>query len=899
MPTRHALLTALLISSLANLFACGAPVPKTDAGTGGGGGGTGGQCLDDTDCPDPQLFFCNTTTSKCEPSCRTKDDCSATRRGQYALPFCAGALGCQCDEGKCVGTLCSADSDCGSQVCRRGACVEGPVASSVASCRVSPDFVVLKSGAKAKFWASAWDASKAPVVVQAGATFSAPAGSPLTGSGAGQGIEFTASTPTTGTAAVVAVEAAFGTIKCQAKAIVLPDAPASGQVAVVVTDELSGRPVANADLVLSLTDGSVVQQGGNPSVKTDARGYGTLALTGAPTQFSVTAFATDYSYVTIANYSGTARTLSIVTRRNQVDKYGGYAGTFKNVPLSTANVHAGIAGMSLAGSITNLSLSQLLGPSVPTDIVLGTIKQNAVPVPAGVYLGFGNQTFKDKVAAQGLAGTCLGSDGAPDEVRIAAGTCGTRAAWGLAGDVPLSDLPLDVLTGGLGNINIGQLLGRILPIFKKFNSSVVRDVQFTLQSPKVSADGGSDISDQTFFTKVDQDFAAPAAGGASTQVPLAFNFATKLPDLPKYRGTYVDLAAVIGGANAPGLGVVPLGIGIGVNTDANAQIDKLMTYPAAGLIGVRMAPNHNGLEGSQYGLLVAAISSKAIADASSGLGASAIYARVPANKLVFDPSGSTPIDVSNLSFPPFPDGARFNFTDTAAPGLPARSFRLVASPAVDFTGMNVVRVAFADNLERRWEVIFDASKAAAGFTLPKPPGAFADRSFANGLASGERSSLAMQVLRLNTDPASASGVAISFNDFVELNSTNADRTTDFLTGFSFVDFGKPSVAFLAPTTNMLVKGGKISLQVSKFKLGAAADADGAVKLSFSAAGAPVTGCDAKVFTAETTAGSGQVDYTLPTTCAGANLTFKAELLGLDGVTPIAPAVSTSIVVTVQ
>ncbi len=898
MTNRHALLTALLITSLANLLACGSTPPKTDAGT-GGGGGTGGQCLDDTDCPDPQLFFCNTTTSKCEPSCRTKDDCSAARRGQYSLPFCAGALGCQCDEGKCVGSLCSADSDCGSLVCRSGSCVAAPAASTVATCRVTPDFVVLKSGAKAKFWASAWDASKAPVVVQGGATFSAPAGSPLTGSGTGQGIEFTASASTAGTTGVVAVEAAFGSVKCQAKAIVLPDAVPAGQVAVVVTDELSGRPVQNADLVLSLPDGFVVQQGSSASVKTDARGYATLALSGASAVYSVTAFATDFAYVTITNYSGTTRFLSIVTRRNQTDKYGGYTGTFKNVPLSSANVHAGIAAMSLAGSITSLSLNQLLGPSVPTDITLGTLKQTGLPIPAGVYLGFGTQTFKEKVAAQGLAGVCLDANGAPDEASIASGTCGTRAAWALAGDVPLSQLPLDVITGGLGNINIGQLLGRILPIFKKFNSSVVRDVPFTLRNPTVAADGGSDITDQSFFTKLDQDFAPPAAGGASTQVPLAFDFAAKLPDLPKYRGTYVDIAAVIGGANAPGLGVVPLGIGVGVNTDANAQIDKVATYPAPGLVGVRMAPTHNGIEGAPYGLLVAAISTKAISDAASGLGASAIFARVPNNKLAFDPSGTTPLDVSGLSFPPFPDGARFNFTDTAAPGLPARSFRLVASPAVDFTGMNVVRVAFSDNLEHRWEVLVDASKAAAGFTLPKPPGTYADRTFANGLSTGERSGLTMQVLRLNTDPASANGAAISFNDFAEFNSTNAERTTDFLTGFSFVDFGKPSVSFVAPTTNMLAKGGKITVQASKFKIGTAADADGVVKLSFSSGGAPVTGCDAKVLSAETTAGTGQVDYTLPTSCAGANLTFKAELLGIDGATPIAPAVSTSIVVTVQ
>jgi hypothetical protein len=89
------------------MVACGAPVPKPDGGTGGGGGG----CFEDVDCPDPRFFFCNTTTSQCEPSCKVRNDCTADARGQYALDECAGGLGCQCDEGKCVAGLCGSDAD--------------------------------------------------------------------------------------------------------------------------------------------------------------------------------------------------------------------------------------------------------------------------------------------------------------------------------------------------------------------------------------------------------------------------------------------------------------------------------------------------------------------------------------------------------------------------------------------------------------------------------------------------------------------------------------------------------------------------------------------------------------------------------------------------------------------
>lgn len=881
--TRNGLWAAVFALMSLGLFACGGNPSNTDGGA-GGGGGSSGDCIEDIDCPDPQLFFCNTTTSKCEPSCRVKEDCSAAVRGEFALDYCNGALGCECDEGKCVGSLCSSDSDCGTQVCRNGACVAPPAASTVAKCAISPDLVVAKEGAKVKFWVSAWDASNKPVVVKEGATWTAPSGSPMTGSGSGGSIEFTASTATTGTAAVDAVQAAFGSTTCTAKAIVLPATLAAGEVAVAVIDELSGRPVANADVVLSNTDGTIVQQAGADSVKTDARGY--VKLTGAPSTFNVSAFHAEYSYLTIANYSGSSKFLSMVVRRNQTDKYGGYKGGFGSTVPATSNVHAAIAGMSIAGSITNLSIAQLLGPSVPTDIKIGSaINQMGVPIPAGVFLGFGDQQIKNDFAGQGLAGTCA------DEAKVLAGECGTRTAWALAGDVPLGDLPIDAVAGGLDNINIGQLLSRILPIFKKFNSSVARDVTFNLKATPMTG-GKPDFSDQAHFVTQNHDF---------TQIPLAFSFVTKLPELPKFKNAYVDGVAIIGGASVPGQGVVPLGIGVGVNTNPiDGQTDKQADLPSQGLVQIRMAPTHDGIEGGEYGLVIAGISAKGLTDSSAGLGASAIFARLPSNALVFDPKGAAPVDVSSQSFPVFPEGAKFNFTNAQQGALKARSFAFGAVP--DLSKINVLRVSFADDLEHRWDVLLNPSQAAAGFTLPAIPSGttHADRLFANGMASGDRSTMVVQALALNTKP-SGGGTAIDFNGFVELNDTNADRTTDLLTAFGFLDYGRPSVAFTTPKDSpaTIAKGSKIVVQVKNFKVGTTGADDGVVGLSFSMGGNPVMGCDATTLSTETTAGNGELEYTLPMSCAGAGLSMKAELLMIDGTTPVAPAVSTTNTVTIQ
>jgi hypothetical protein len=877
--TRNALLAAIALAAL-GLTACGPTTPTTDGGKGGGGGNT--DCVEDTDCPDPQYFFCNTVTSQCEPSCRTKAQCD-NRPAEYALAFCQGALGCQCDDGKCVGSLCSSDSDCGTQVCRNGACVNPPAASDVAKCQITPDLVVMQAGTKQKFWVSTWTAGNEPVVTSAGATWSAPSGSPLTGSGTGHWAEFTAgSTPAT--TATTAVQAAFGSTTCTAKAIVLAPA-AAGEVKVSVIDELSGRPVQGAKVVLSQANGTIVQQGGADAVDTDAAGSATL--TGRPgTAYTVSVFHADFSYVTVANYAGSNHFLSFALRRNATDKYGGYKGKFNNVP-ATSNVHAAIAGMSLAGSITNLNLTSLLGPSVPTDIRIGSaINQTGVPIPAGAFLGFGAEKIKDDVAGLGLNGTCLDASGNPDETKITAGTCGTRTAWALAGDVPLGDLPIDAVAGGLDNINVGQLLGRILPIFKKFNSSIVRDVQFNLV-PTPGAAAGNPMypnyrTDPTYVT-ADHDF---------TQIPLGFAFAVKVPDLPRFKGTFVDGAAVIGGANVPGRGVVPLGIGVGVNTATpiDAQIDKQAELPAAGMIAVRMAPTHHGIEGASYGLLIAAISAKALTDASAGAGASALFPRLPSNKLVFDPKGATPVDVSGQAFPAFPEGARFNFTSSAQGAVPGRSFRLPTAVA----GVSVLRISFSDRFERRWDVLTDPSNS--GFTLPTVPGTLADRLFYNNMSSGERSDYVVQAFRMAKDPLAATPVAVSFGDYVELNDTNAANTTDFLTAFSFLNYGRPQIKFTTPAMSpaTIAAGSKIALEVTNFSIGTASTNDGVVRLTFTGG----TGCNPVILKTETTAGNGKLEHTL-SGCTGSGISLKAELLGIDEATPVAPAVESTITVTIQ
>ena len=105
---RRLALFATLFTAAGFIAACGKPeAEEEDAGV------PDYSCLDDSDCPGEHPSPTVTPSTPRGAVGRSKTDCSAEVRGQYALDDCVGNLGCQCDEGSCVASLCSADVDCG------------------------------------------------------------------------------------------------------------------------------------------------------------------------------------------------------------------------------------------------------------------------------------------------------------------------------------------------------------------------------------------------------------------------------------------------------------------------------------------------------------------------------------------------------------------------------------------------------------------------------------------------------------------------------------------------------------------------------------------------------------------------------------------------------------------
>ncbi|AKJ03154.1 hypothetical protein ATI61_118175 [Archangium gephyra] len=819
-------------------------------------------CQVDQDCPDPGLFFCDTVTSRCQAACKTQEDCTAAKRGQYRLAQCDGnALGCRCDNSRCVVAQCSADAECAAagQVCRNGRCGAAPEASAVTACRVTPDFVVGREGTLARFSVLAMDAAGRAVVVPSGAAWTALDESVVV-EGGGTGVEsvFVLSAVTEG--ARESVRARVGSATCTARVSVLGAVVVPGQLRAVVKDELTGRPLAGAAVVVADAAGAVTATG-----KTDASGVVTLA---APVEAgSVSVFHEDFGYLTVAHEGAAGpRDLALPLRRNPTDRYGGYQGTFRNMPVS-ADMHTGLAGLSAPDAVTDVSASLLAGPVREVAFTMGGQAREAT-LPAGAYVVLPGSTLAvTDVSARGLAGVCGAAPegSASAEEAMAAGACGTRTAWALGGDVPLNALPL--VSGG--TVDVGQLLAQTIPLLRTFSSSVVRDVEFRLKETPETDSGAPDFRDQTHFVTVDHDFKEDQRMG------LGFQFAVRVPALPSYRG-YMDSAAVMGAVRVPGRGVVPLGLGMGVNTNpADHNTDTQVGLPAPGLVSVRMAPAHHGLEGSPYELMITASSSAASRDATAGAASSMLIHRT-LQKLPFDPKGATPVMVSG-PFLPVPEGARYNYNRVAGGGLEGRQLRFLGAP--ELPASTVLRAVFTNQAERGWVVLMDAARAGTGVRLPLPPEGFEDRTY-YGDTVGSRSPMGMQALAARRTGTSA-GAAVNLHGLVEADGVDLEHLGELTVAWSALDYGRPLVTWLEPEEDgqSVSKSSKVKVRVLGFRVGSGPLDEGYVRLTFAGG----TGCESAPVNGYVVEGRGEVELQLPETCTGAGVQLNATLVDTAGV----------------
>ncbi|EPX57650.1 hypothetical protein D187_004789 [Cystobacter fuscus DSM 2262] len=651
-----------------------------------------GRCQVDEDCPDPRLFICDTASASCQAACRTREDCMAARRGPaYRLSACDdNPLGCQCDDNQqCVEAMCSADEECAAsgQVCRDGRCTNSPVARA-RTCRVTPDHVVGRVGSRVRFSLLAWDETGEPVAVSpAEQRWTALEASVSVDAG---GSSFVLSAPTSEPRETVRAE--IGGAVCTARVRVL-EALEPGRMRVVVTDEQTGRPISGARVVVADAAGAVTGE-----ALTDEGG---VALpTGGAKAGSVSVFHEDFDYLTVAHAGETGPgELSLPLRRNPTGRTGGFEGTVQGLS-ERLTMHMGVAGLSSPDEGPGAAASSLLEPERQVDF-LSAGQRRVATLPAGAFAVLAGSTLRElDVQGRGSAGVC------DEETRTRDGTCGVRTAWGLGGELPVNALQLG------GGVDVGSLLARAMPSLRTFKSWVVRDARFTLEEGPGA------------FTRLAPDFSD------ARSMALGFPFVLRVPALPVHQGRYLDSVWVLGSARVPGRGGVPLGLGLGMNTglaDPNTQPVPF----ASGLVRVRMAPTHHGLEGSPYVLHLTASSSEG---AVSGL------IQRTLKTLPFDPTGAAPVEIQG-PFLPVPEGARYSPVDDeggrwlrppTAPGLPPGT---------------VLRAVFSNGAGRRWVVLLDTSRDSQGVRLPMPPAPLEDRTF-QGNHLGSFASLELQAWSL-------------------------------------------------------------------------------------------------------------------------------------------------------
>lgn len=646
----------------------------------------------------------------CLAACAAADDCGADA---------CGPSGCVCDEGACRARTCSADAECAAgQACSAGTCVAMPDAALASTCTVAPRWSVLRAGATRPLSVQAYDASGRPLPIHAGFTFASDEPSRVAVDEAG-------TARAEGGAGTATITASLGGASCTAEVLAFAPPP-EGTLRAVVVDELTGLPVANAQVQ--------VETGAVPlTATTDATGAATFALAALPAGTrTISAFPADYAYVTVAG-TGATDLLLPVRRLVPADRAGGFRGTFGPAEIfHPDNVQAGVAGTSIPGNLIDLSFSILIGPSRLTRVTIGN--ERDVRIPSGVVLGLGNTFFKQEYQALGVPGVC------EDRARTASGTCGVRTAWGVAGGVPLLDLPIDEITEGGEDLSVGALLSQLLPHFQRFRSAVARDVSFDLQP----AAGGGPAWDA--FTRVDLRATAR----------MALRSTVALPQLPRLGDGWLDGAIVFGAADVPDRGVVPLGLTAGVDADTAAgetpdgRIDEL---------ALRIAPLHGGLEGSDYVVL---------ALAANFAGMSAEGGRCAPE----DRSGCAAVSGLVDRAPSYPFDRRVDFAAGQGFVAPAEgaswndAARTFATGGVPAGGANVMRVKLSAGDGRVWHVWLPAD--AGEVAVPMPAGV-ADR------AAGARASV--QALRLS----------VGLDELVRFDESSLADLVGLLSGFSTVD----------------------------------------------------------------------------------------------------------------
>jgi hypothetical protein len=611
-----------------------------------------------------ELLVCDVFTSVCVTACVDAAGCAASHA---SVPFAADL---QCTNGLCDFQHCTNDAQCRpGTVCYNGDCVS-PVTdcAAIARCNLVPGSAVTQQGTAVSFSATAFLASGA---LAPGVTFTWASSNDAVASVAGGEVTGGA---TTGSATITATVAAC-TTSCTA-AVQNYGAVDAADTRVVVIDELAGTPVEGAAVHLH-TNPVTTQQ-------TDALGVALFAGV-APTAGSpldVTVADAQYSYVTLVGVQ-THDLIVHVGKMFDDSQAGGYRGKmdFSKVicaPGNPCEARLGLTGPSIPGNLFNLNLDVLIGELIQTHIELGGTSVDA-PLPGGLVLGLNQTWFKEYYNPTGVPGK--------------------RVAWGLGGKLNLSkiiEIAGPIISGGTENIDIGALVVAILPLFSDFYTALVPGVD-VVPRPKVA--DVNDINgdgDRTDLVPDYQNFPALPGGDMLLKVPMdkEHKLRVTVPTLPGTAPNFAyDAVIVVAGALVRDAGLVPLGLGAGVDAESKEETPDGQIRP----IEFAVSDVAGRLPEGQYQRVVLALAlsiSSLTGDDDAGMNL--------AGQVFFVNNFTAPITLAPIMAP-----ADVTYSEAT---------RTVSFSG--FGGVDYLHMIFSGSGDSSWQVLAPAS-AASPWTLPE------------------------------------------------------------------------------------------------------------------------------------------------------------------------------------
>ncbi|MCX7958812.1 MAG: hypothetical protein N3B13_07170, partial [Deltaproteobacteria bacterium] len=477
--------------------------------------------------------------------------------------------------GECVAPTCSSDEECAPKKCVAGKC--GDFTETPDKCAITSKVSTIYKGQKIQLHAIAY---KGTTIIP-WQTFtwnsSVPASVSVDTNGVITGGD---------SAGVSKISAKVGTIDCENTLNVKNLLPTdSGNVRVVVLDQKTRKPVEDATVVI----------GDKAPVVTDATGL--AEVVSAPADVHV--FHANYTYVSVVGANKSDYIIYLPPKAN-IDKAGGFRGKFDFSQLKYHSIELGIAGCSVAGDLLNFDLNTIVGEMLAESIVLTepTAVDECISLPSGLVATAKKYGINDLI---------------PKNYRVACEE-GFRSAWGLGGGLSDSEITalinlLSPIISSGDDLNIGQLLASILPLFNKFSHGSASALKVELIPTINTPNGEGKCKDKPISDKPKiPDFEKFPQVNMTLTMKLLLKTVFNMPTLPVLRGAYFGGLIGLGAMYVPEMGVVPMGLTAGTDTDdpkvpGDGKINKPTNNPdnlVDGQLMLRMAPAYNGFETNTY-----------------------------------------------------------------------------------------------------------------------------------------------------------------------------------------------------------------------------------------------------------------------------------------------------------